>query len=272
MCSLSFTEWGHALFSWTGIHAVFHGLVFILYFVDLCSCCFMHLCSYHVLWACVHAVFHGLVFTPCFMDLCSCCVSWTCGVHKETGSCAQTHSLFFSFLRHYCIFVSSFFSTQNWFLIQFRARGLPDDHEGPVRVLDIEGVDATLCCGTHVSNLSHLQVMKSCRIYQGSGLSLVGAATSIIFVATKVLCLSQQKYACRNKTYVAAKLRLSRQTCVCHNKTFVSITVCLSHCVTVPLCACLYVYLSHCVPVPSLLESDTTVVEHWDWNTVGWLL
>jgi len=149
----------------------------------------------------VLAVFHRHVFTQfhgvgarfVFMDWYSCCVSWTCGVHKETGSCAQTHSLFFSFLRHYCIFVSSFFSTQNWFLIQFRARGLPDDHEGPVRVLDIEGVDATLCCGTHVSNLSHLQVMKSCRIYQGSGLSLVGAATSIIFVATKVLCLSQQK-------------------------------------------------------------------------------
>ncbi|KAK7092875.1 alanyl-tRNA editing protein Aarsd1-B-like [Littorina saxatilis] len=45
-------------------------------------------------------------------------------------------------------------------LQQFRARGLPDDHEGPVRVLDIEGIDATLCCGTHVSNLAHLQAIK----------------------------------------------------------------------------------------------------------------
>ncbi|KAL8559275.1 hypothetical protein ACOMHN_059966 [Nucella lapillus] len=45
-------------------------------------------------------------------------------------------------------------------LQQFRARGLPDDHEGDVRVVDIEGVDATLCCGTHVSNLAHLQAVK----------------------------------------------------------------------------------------------------------------
>ncbi|KFO72112.1 Alanyl-tRNA editing protein Aarsd1-B, partial [Cuculus canorus] len=41
-----------------------------------------------------------------------------------------------------------------------RSRGLPDDHVGPVRVIDIEGVDSSLCCGTHVSNLSDLQVIK----------------------------------------------------------------------------------------------------------------
>ena len=39
-----------------------------------------------------------------------------------------------------------------------RSRGLPDDHAGPIRIIDIEGVDANMCCGTHVSNLSHLQV------------------------------------------------------------------------------------------------------------------
>ncbi|RMC01507.1 hypothetical protein DUI87_21946 [Hirundo rustica rustica] len=38
-----------------------------------------------------------------------------------------------------------------------RSRGLPDDHAGPVRVVDIEGIDSNLCCGTHVSNLSDLQ-------------------------------------------------------------------------------------------------------------------
>ena len=190
----------------------------------------MDLCSHHVSWTCVHAVFYGLVFTPCFMDLCSYCISWTCSVDKETGSCAQTHSLFFSFLRHYCIFVSSFFLTENWFLMQFRARGLPDDHEGPVRVLDIEGVDATLCCGTHVSNLSHLQVMKSCRTYQGSGLSLVGAATSIIFVATKFLlwqtCVCHDKHVfvvikhvfCCNESMLVATKLASHQNYVCHNK------------------------------------------------------
>lgn len=42
--------------------------------------------------------------------------------------------------------------------IQVRSRGLPDDHAGPIRIIDIEGVDANMCCGTHVSNLSDLQV------------------------------------------------------------------------------------------------------------------
>ncbi|PVD35931.1 hypothetical protein C0Q70_02900 [Pomacea canaliculata] len=46
-------------------------------------------------------------------------------------------------------------------LSQFRARGLPDDHEGPVRVLEIQDIDTTLCCGTHVANLSHLQLCQS---------------------------------------------------------------------------------------------------------------
>lgn len=41
-----------------------------------------------------------------------------------------------------------------------RSRGLPDDHAGPIRIIDIEGVDANMCCGTHVCNLSHLQMIK----------------------------------------------------------------------------------------------------------------
>nr|XP_008111377.1 PREDICTED: alanyl-tRNA editing protein Aarsd1 [Anolis carolinensis] len=41
-----------------------------------------------------------------------------------------------------------------------RSRGLPDDHTGPVRIISIEGIDANMCCGTHVSNLSDLQVVK----------------------------------------------------------------------------------------------------------------
>ncbi|XP_058531357.1 alanyl-tRNA editing protein Aarsd1 isoform X2 [Ochotona princeps] len=43
---------------------------------------------------------------------------------------------------------------------QVRGRGLPDDHAGPIRVVTIEGVDSNMCCGTHVSNLSDLQVIK----------------------------------------------------------------------------------------------------------------
>ena len=41
---------------------------------------------------------------------------------------------------------------------QVKTRGLPDDHAGPIRIIDIEGIDANMCCGTHVSNLSQLQV------------------------------------------------------------------------------------------------------------------
>uniref|UniRef100_A0A8D0GHJ9 Alanyl-tRNA synthetase domain containing 1 n=1 Tax=Sphenodon punctatus TaxID=8508 RepID=A0A8D0GHJ9_SPHPU len=41
-----------------------------------------------------------------------------------------------------------------------RSRGLPDDHTGPIRTINIEGIDANMCCGTHVSNLSDLQVIK----------------------------------------------------------------------------------------------------------------
>lgn len=43
---------------------------------------------------------------------------------------------------------------------QVRGRGLPDDHAGPIRVVTIEGVDSNMCCGTHVNNLSDLQVIK----------------------------------------------------------------------------------------------------------------
>lgn len=41
-----------------------------------------------------------------------------------------------------------------------RARGLPNDHEGDVRVITIDGIESNMCCGTHVSNLSQLQVVK----------------------------------------------------------------------------------------------------------------
>ncbi|XP_071941180.1 alanyl-tRNA editing protein Aarsd1-A-like [Antedon mediterranea] len=43
---------------------------------------------------------------------------------------------------------------------KIRTRGLPADHVGPVRVVEIEGIDSNMCCGTHVSNLSHLQSIK----------------------------------------------------------------------------------------------------------------
>lgn len=39
-------------------------------------------------------------------------------------------------------------------------RGLPADHVGQIRVINIEGVDSNMCCGTHVSNLAQLQAVK----------------------------------------------------------------------------------------------------------------
>ncbi|KAK4305998.1 hypothetical protein Pmani_022144 [Petrolisthes manimaculis] len=45
-------------------------------------------------------------------------------------------------------------------LKEIRTRGLPEDVSGEVRVVSIEGVDANMCCGTHVSNLAQLQAVK----------------------------------------------------------------------------------------------------------------
>ncbi len=46
-------------------------------------------------------------------------------------------------------------------LFQAKTRGLPDDHSGPVRVVEISGgLDSNLCCGTHLNNLAQLQVVK----------------------------------------------------------------------------------------------------------------
>ena len=81
MCSLSFSEWGHAAFLWTGIHAVFCGLVCMLCFVDLCSCCVSWTSVTPCFLDLVFMLFHGLVFTPCFMDLCSCCFMDLCSHH-----------------------------------------------------------------------------------------------------------------------------------------------------------------------------------------------
>lgn len=41
-----------------------------------------------------------------------------------------------------------------------KTRGLPADHQGSIRVVKIGNVDSNMCCGTHVSNLSELQMIK----------------------------------------------------------------------------------------------------------------
>lgn len=40
------------------------------------------------------------------------------------------------------------------------SKGLPIDQSGPIRVINIQGVDSNMCCGTHVTNLSQLQMVK----------------------------------------------------------------------------------------------------------------
>lgn len=43
-------------------------------------------------------------------------------------------------------------------------KGLPVDLAGPIRVINIEGVDSNMCCGTHVTNLAQLQMVKMLNI------------------------------------------------------------------------------------------------------------
>lgn len=75
-------------------------------------------------------------------------------------------------------------------LEKVRSRGLPEDHAGPIRIIDIEGVDANMCCGTHVSNLSHLQVIKLLGTEKGKK-----NKTNLIFLAgNRVLKYAEKSY------------------------------------------------------------------------------
>lgn len=53
------------------------------------------------------------------------------------------------------------------------SRGLPLDLSGPIRVINIEDVDSNMCCGTHVSNLSQLQMIKLMNIEKTKNKTLV---------------------------------------------------------------------------------------------------
>uniref|UniRef100_A0A2R5LJC4 Putative alanyl-trna synthetase n=1 Tax=Ornithodoros turicata TaxID=34597 RepID=A0A2R5LJC4_9ACAR len=55
---------------------------------------------------------------------------------------------------------------------------IPDGEGDTIRVVTIEGVDSNLCCGTHVSNLSHVQVIKL--LYTEKGKQ---GKTNLFFVA-----------------------------------------------------------------------------------------
>lgn len=73
-----------------------------------------------------------------------------------------------------------------------RTRGLPDDHVGSVRVVTIEGMETNMCCGTHVSNLSHLQVTAPNVVYILSNITApIAVMTSIVALnfLLRIICL-----------------------------------------------------------------------------------
>ncbi|KAK2820768.1 hypothetical protein Q5P01_023727 [Channa striata] len=71
-----------------------------------------------------------------------------------------------------------------------RSRGLPEDHAGPIRIIDIDGIDANMCCGTHVSNLSHIQIIKLLGTEKGKK-----NKTNLIFLAgNRVLKYTEKSY------------------------------------------------------------------------------
>lgn len=53
------------------------------------------------------------------------------------------------------------------------SRGLPLDLSGPIRVINIESVDSNMCCGTHVTNLAQLQLIKLMNIEKSKAKCLV---------------------------------------------------------------------------------------------------
>ncbi|XP_029428420.1 alanyl-tRNA editing protein Aarsd1-B-like isoform X2 [Rhinatrema bivittatum] len=72
-----------------------------------------------------------------------------------------------------------------------RSRGLPDNHAGPVRIIDIQGIDANMCCGTHVLNLSHLQAIKILGTEKGKK-----NKTNMLFLAgNRVLKYAERSHA-----------------------------------------------------------------------------
>lgn len=54
-----------------------------------------------------------------------------------------------------------------------RVRDLPDDVSGPLRVINIHGIDSNMCCGTHVKNLAQLQAVKFLNVEKGKNKCLV---------------------------------------------------------------------------------------------------
>ena len=82
-----------------------------------------------------------------------------------------------------------------------RARGLPDDHVGAVRIVSIAGVDDNMCCGTHVSSLAHLQAVKLLSAERGKK-----GRTNVSFLAGQRL-LDYVSEAARRETQLNSTLK-----------------------------------------------------------------
>ena len=54
----------------------------------------------------------------------------------------------------------AFVSRDEYDEMEVRSRGLPDEHDGEVRVVEIDGIDRNTCGGTHVTNTAELQAIK----------------------------------------------------------------------------------------------------------------
>ncbi|XP_065557445.1 alanyl-tRNA editing protein Aarsd1-B-like isoform X1 [Artemia franciscana] len=75
-----------------------------------------------------------------------------------------------------------------------RTRGLPDNHSGPIRVITIDGVDTNMCCGTHVNNLLHLQMIKILEVEKGKK-----GKTNLYFIAGRRVSQSLSRCLGREK-------------------------------------------------------------------------
>ena len=82
-----------------------------------------------------------------------------------------------------------------------RARGLPDDHVGAVRIVSMAGVDDNMCCGTHVSSLAHLQAVKLLSAERGKK-----GRTNVFFLAGQRL-LDYVAQAARRETQLNNTLK-----------------------------------------------------------------
>lgn len=50
-------------------------------------------------------------------------------------------------------------SPEQFAALEIRTRGLPDSHQGDVRLVEIEGIDVTTCGGTHLSSTAEIEVL-----------------------------------------------------------------------------------------------------------------